>query len=94
MIINGFVVVRLPHLNYLVPGRDVIPCIDGLYYAGVDRQRWIDLFDEDYYAKRLPSKMVREASILKTSENDFSASPFAKSSPWLLNCSNTAIEKR
>jgi hypothetical protein len=46
MRINGFAVVRLPHLNYLVPERDVIPFANGIYYAGVDRQRWASLLDE------------------------------------------------
>jgi hypothetical protein len=72
MIINGFIAVRLPHLNYLVPGRDVIPCLDGLYYAGMDRQRWVDLFDEDYYAKRTPQEIAPLASALYATTADFS----------------------
>jgi len=71
MTINGLAVVRLPHLNYLVPGRDVVPCLNGIYYAGVDRQRWADVFDEDFYAGRSPIQITRFASSLRPGNNDF-----------------------
>ena len=71
MTINGFIVVRLPQLNYLVQERDVLPCLDGIYYAGIDRQRWVDVFDEDYYTKKAPAELVRLASSIKTGNRDF-----------------------
>jgi hypothetical protein len=71
MTINGFAVVRLPNLNYLVPERDVIPFANGIYYAGVDRQRWADVFDEDFYAKTAPAEIIRLASTMRYENNDF-----------------------
>jgi hypothetical protein len=65
MIITGLIAVRLPHLNFLDPGRDVVPCINGIYYAGVDRQRWVDVFDDEFYAKKSPAEIVRLAQAMK-----------------------------
>jgi hypothetical protein len=70
--INGFVAVRLPHLNYLVQGRDVIPRLNNTYYAGMDRQRWADLFDEEYYKGKVPSEVARIGKSLNKEANDFS----------------------
>jgi hypothetical protein len=71
MTINGLTVVRRPHLNYLVPQRDIIPCVNDVYYAGVDRQRWADVFDEDFYARKSPTQVIRFASSLRARNNDF-----------------------
>jgi hypothetical protein len=71
MTINGLVVVRLPHLNYLVPERDTVPCIDGIYYTGIDRQRWADVFDEDFYAKSIPEEIAGMARIVRAKPSDF-----------------------
>ncbi len=71
MEINGLIVVRLPHLNYLVPDRDVIPCVNGVCYSGLDRQRWTDTFDEDFYSKRPPPEITLLASAVKAHGDDF-----------------------
>lgn len=71
MDINGFIVVRLPHLNYLVPNRDVIPCVNGIYYAGLDRQMWADIFDEDFYGKKSPTEVDHMAAAVKADGDDF-----------------------
>ena len=71
MEITGLIVVRLPHLNYLVEGRDRIPVLNGLYYSGVDRQRWSDVFDEDFYSKRIPEGLQRLACAVRDSSHDF-----------------------
>jgi hypothetical protein len=71
MEIIGFLVVRLPQLNYLVPGRDVTPCIGGLCYSGIDRQRWADVFDDDFYIGKAPSDISLWGNKLKTTSNDF-----------------------
>jgi hypothetical protein len=72
MTIAGLVVVRLPSLNYLVAGRDRIPVINGIYYSGVERQRWADVFDEEFYSKRSPEGVWLLARALKDSSRDFS----------------------
>jgi hypothetical protein len=71
MTLNGFAVVRLPHLNYLVPECDVIPHARGMYYAGVTRHGWADVFDEDFYAERMPPEIARLAIAIKAKNNDF-----------------------
>lgn len=70
MQVNGFVVVRIPTMNFLVPGRDVVPCVNGIYYAGVDRNRWADVMDDDYYEGKLPRNVKSDLARLK--RNDFS----------------------
>jgi hypothetical protein len=71
MDINGLVVVRLPHLNYLLPKRDVVPFVKDVYYSGLDRQRWADVFDEDFYTKKSPAEVNRIASAVRADGNDF-----------------------
>ena len=78
MSINGFVVARLPHLNYLVREGDAVPCLNGIYYAGIDRQRWSDLFDETFYNKKAPAHINSLAIALKAVNNDFSGIDLCK----------------
>jgi len=68
MQINGFLVVRLPAMNFLVPGRDVVPSINGVYYAGVDRNRWADVMDMEYYEGRIPRNIKKDVSLLKSTD--------------------------
>lgn len=90
--INRFlVVVRLPHLNHMVPDRDVLPCINGLYYAGVDRQRWIDVFDEDYFAGHVPSNILNLIGKIRNQASDLTGIDLcqrANDALALLNYSN------
>jgi hypothetical protein len=53
VIVAGIVIVRLPRLNSLPPIQMVTPQIDGCYYAGLDRLRWVDVFDEDFYTGKV-----------------------------------------
>jgi hypothetical protein len=46
MVINGFLVVRLPLENEVVPSAQVLPSVNGIFYAGIDRCAWSDLYDE------------------------------------------------
>jgi hypothetical protein len=71
MTFAGFVVVRRPEFNYLVPGREVVPRIGDVYYRGVDRQRWIDVFDEDFYSNRTPEDVRMLGTTLRNSNRDF-----------------------
>lgn len=91
MTINGFLVVRLPQLNYLVLGRDIVPCINGIHYAGIDRQRWLDIFDEDFYAGHVPNNIRNLANTIKAQANDFSGIDLCQDADdalTLLNYSN------
>ena len=54
--ITSFMVVRLPQFNSLVEGRDIVPVIDKLFYAGMKRCPWADVFDEDYFRKKCLKK--------------------------------------
>jgi hypothetical protein len=69
MKINGFLVVRLPQLNYL-PGH-LVPCVGDTCYSGVDRLSWVDVFDEDFYANRCPVAIGALAHTIKTANFDF-----------------------
>jgi len=71
MTIVGFIVVRCPEFNYLIKGRDSVPRIGDLYYSGIDRQRWVDVFDEDYYANRVPENVRALAAALIHNRRDF-----------------------
>jgi hypothetical protein len=71
MTVAGFVVVRRPELNSLVEGRDLVPRLGSIYYSGVDRQRWADVFDEDFYANRVPDEIRTMALALKENTRDF-----------------------
>jgi hypothetical protein len=71
MIMDGYVVVRLPQFNCEdIPGSQVVPCIGALAYVGADRLPWRDLFDESYYHKTMPSRIYDLASaIMQATEN-------------------------
>jgi hypothetical protein len=67
MIINGFLVVRLPSENEVMPSAQVLPGVNGIFYAGVDRCAWDDLYDEAYYMGKAPPEV---ASIAKGMQDD------------------------
>ena len=69
MIINGFLVVRLPSENPVVPAPSarVLPSGNGIFYAGLDRCAWDDLYDEAYYMGKAPPEV---ASIAKGMRDD------------------------
>lgn len=71
MKINGFLVVRLPHLNYIVPGRDLVPCLGDICYAGVDRQKWLDVFDQDFFEGNAPEDVMVLGHAIKAGTHDF-----------------------
>lgn len=71
MKINGFLVVRLPHLNYIVPGRDMVPCLGDICYAGVDRQKWLDVFDPDFFEGNAPEDVMVLGRAIKADSHDF-----------------------
>jgi hypothetical protein len=68
----GYLVVRLPNLNYLVDKADVVAPINGVYYAGVKRQAWADVFDETYYHQKMemPPDILPLADALKRENTD------------------------
>jgi len=68
----GYLVVRLPNFDYLVDKRENIAPINGVYYAGVKRQAWADVFDEAYYRRNveLPPDIRRLAEALKRDNSD------------------------
>lgn len=67
---NGFAVVRLPNLNYVDERRQACPVIGDVYYSGIKRLPWTDVFDEDFYRHRMPEK-IRDLTVGITSK-DFS----------------------
>ena len=56
----GFLVVRLPSLNFDVLQRGAysgeVPCRENIYYGGVERMPWFDI-DEAFYEKTLPNNL-------------------------------------
>lgn len=55
--INGYIVVRLPHLNNMIGPYSVnVPKLDDICYGGVERMPWFDIA-EDFYSKKLPENI-------------------------------------
>jgi hypothetical protein len=71
---NGFLVVRLPEMNFDARGRGAYsnraPKLGATYYGGVFRMPWFDL-DEDYYAARLPADLAGARKTLTNENADF-----------------------
>lgn len=59
--------VRLPSENEVVPSAQVLPGVNGILYAGIDRCAWDDLYDEAYYMGKAPPEV---ASIAKGMQDD------------------------
>ncbi|NIN10271.1 MAG: hypothetical protein GTN62_02970, partial [Gemmatimonadales bacterium] len=64
MTINGFMVVRLPHLNHFYDDEPPLPAVEGIYYAGVERQPWVDVCDQDYDDGKAPPDIRSTARII------------------------------
>lgn len=65
MIINGFLVVRLPPLYEIAPAV-LLPAVNEVFYAGVDRGSWDDVFDETYIAKKAPPRIAAMAEKIQS----------------------------
>jgi hypothetical protein len=74
MIINGFLVVRAPEENEVVhvPPVRLVPSLNGIFYAGIDRCEWFDLYDEDYYSGAAPRRIASIAKAMEKECVDFS----------------------
>lgn len=72
--INGYIVVRRPDKNFdfekRVGFRDDPPCINALYYAGVDRLSWFEI-EEVYFQENSPSNIQNIRKALKKENDDF-----------------------
>lgn len=56
---NGFLVVRLPDYNVLSSMNDqVLPALGTARYSGIDRNAWVDVYDDDFYDKQVPTDIV------------------------------------
>ena len=44
-----------------------MPRLDTVVYSGVDRQRWADVFDEDFYSQNIPDELRTLGSGMRTS---------------------------
>jgi hypothetical protein len=80
MIINGFLVVRLPSENQVVPvpSEPVLPSVNGIFYAGIDRCAWCDVYDEAYYADKAPPEVASIADRMQDDCVDFSGIELAR----------------
>ena len=71
--VNGFLVVRLPHLNRDQAGRGVYPAqppvLGTIHYGGIDRMPWFDI-DEDLYAGVLPANIRQARQLIEEGNND------------------------
>lgn len=74
MMINGFLVVRTPEMNFDPEGRGaysrITPCLLGLCYSGVDRMPWFDLF-EQVYADKQAENLAHALRRIKHQNADF-----------------------
>ncbi|HAF16533.1 MAG TPA: hypothetical protein DCK93_13015 [Blastocatellia bacterium] len=71
--VNGFLVVRLPHLNRDQAGRGVYPAqppvLGTIHYGGIDRMPWFDI-DEELYAGVLPANIGQARQLIEEDNND------------------------
>ncbi|MGH9874447.1 MAG: hypothetical protein ACRD9S_18485 [Pyrinomonadaceae bacterium] len=71
--VNGFLVVRLPHLNRDQAGRGVYPAqppvLGTVHYGGIDRMPWFDI-DEELYAGVLPANIAQARQLIEEDNND------------------------
>jgi hypothetical protein len=71
--VNGFMVVRLPHLNRDQAGRGVYPAqppaLGTIHYGGLDRMPWFDI-DEERYAGGLPANIGQAWQRIEEDNND------------------------
>jgi hypothetical protein len=77
MIINGFLVVRLPPQNEVAPAL-MLPSVNGIFCAGIDRCPWLDLFDEAYFSGEAPAGTAAIAKSMQDECVDFSGIVLAK----------------
>lgn len=80
MIINGFLVARLPAENQMMPAPSgpVLPGVNGIFYAGIDRCAWCDVHDEAYHAGKAPPEIAALADRIRGDCIDFSGIELAK----------------
>jgi hypothetical protein len=96
---NGFLVVRLPELNFDAEGRGAFgkraPKLGATYYGGIFRMPWFDL-DEDYYSGKLPADLAEVRKALTKRNADFTGIEVCgarEASEQILNYCNREIRR-
>src|SRR5205809_13260 len=73
--VNGFMVVRVPHLNRDLEGRgafpETAPCLAETCYGGIDRMPWFEI-DELWYKGVLPEDIAQVRDLIQKANADFS----------------------
>lgn len=68
--INGYLVVRKPHLNNVIgPYTRNAPEIGGIFYGGIDRMPWFDIA-QDFYDNKLPENIKHHWITIKENNAD------------------------
>ena len=93
IMINGFLVVRLPSENEVVPSERVLPSVNGIFYAGIDRCAWDDLYDEDYHTGKTPPEVASIAKGIYDDCVDVSGIVLARDFDDAMAFSTTQIER-
>lgn len=68
----GFLVVRRPEYSFDPATELAAPIVGDLQYHGVDREPWIDLFNEAFYRKMLPPNVQHTLEQIHAANPDLS----------------------